>query len=152
MPPPISSTASTQGGCHRNLNKAGIVNLAAECEGLWCALFSVPMLRNLLAAPRGDLRDVGIRLNVIQNGRLLEQTFECRERRAASRLAALTFDGGHKRSLFAADECAGAEADLKVEIKTGIEDILAEQAIFSRLVDGNLETVVNRDGIYSARM
>ena len=136
----------TQGGTHRNLNKAGIVNLTAECEhfgtcALLCANAAEP-LRSL----EEDLRDVGIRLNVIQNGRLLEQTSECRERRAASRLAALAFDGGHERGLFAAHECAGAEADLKVEIKAGIEDIFAKQAILSRLVDGNLETV-NRDGV-----
>ena len=42
---------------------------------------------------------------------------------------------------FAADEGAGAEGDLDVEIKVGAHDVLAEQTIFSRLLDGVFEAV-----------
>ena len=74
----------TQGGTHRDLNKAGVVDLTAECEHLGALGSSrCPWRRNHSRSVEDDLRDVGIGLNVIQNGRLAEQALECRERRTA---------------------------------------------------------------------
>ena len=55
------------------------------------------------------------------------------------RLAAVALDGGHQRGLLAADEGAGAHADLEVEVEAGAQDVLAQQAVLARLLDGVLE-------------
>ena len=48
-------------------------------------------------------------------------------------------DGAHEGGLFAADEGAGAHADLEVELEAGAHDVLAEQAHLAGLVDGVLQ-------------
>ena len=109
---------------HRNFHKTYVRDLSAECENLG-ALGCLGSDGGIpLRALANDLRDVCISLNVIENGRLLEKTFHCGERRSRTRLAALSFDGSHKRCLLAADERACAETDLDIKVKAGSEDIL----------------------------
>ena len=61
-------------------------------------------------------------------------------------LAPLALDGGHEGGLLAADEGAGAQADVDVEVEAGLKDVLAQQAVLPGLVDGHLEAV-DGDGI-----
>ncbi len=90
--------------------------------------------------------NVRIGLHVIQHGRLLEQALERREWRTRSRFAAVAFDGGHQRGFLAADECACAKTDINIKIKAGFENILAQQSVFSGLIDRDLQTL-DRDWI-----
>ena len=53
----------------------------------------------------------------------------------------MAFDRGHQRGFLAADKRAGAEAEVDVEVKAGAEDVLAEEAVFPGLLDGDLEAV-----------
>ena len=123
-----------------------MVDFAAEREYLGAlALFGAHRSKPL-GTVEDNLRDVGVGLNVVENGGLLIQTLYSRERRTRTRLAALAFDGGHQSGFLAADERAGAETKLHVKIEAGAENIFAEQTVFTRLVDGNLQTL-NRDRI-----
>ncbi len=96
-----------------------------------------------------DLRDVGIGLDVVEHRRLAEQALDRREGRADARLAAVAFDRGHERRLFAADERAGAEAQLDVKIKAAAKDVFAQKAVLARLFDGDFQTV-DGDGVFGA--
>ena len=55
--------------------------------------------------------DVRVGLDVVDDGRLAEQTLDRRERRTGSRLTAVALDGGQQSGLLAADERARAETD-----------------------------------------
>ncbi len=149
MPPPISSTIS------RRVVPMGISTRPV----LWIlpprAKTLVP-LRLLgahggepLGAVEDDLGDVGVGLHVVQDGGLAEQALDRREGRTGTGLAAVALDGGHQRGLLAADEGAGAQAELDVEVEAGAEDILAQQAVFPGLLDGDLQAL-DRDGVLGA--
>ena len=77
---------------------------------------------------------------------MLEQALDRREGRTGPGLAAVALDGGHQRGLLAADESAGAQTEVDIEVKAGAEDVLAQQSVFPGLLDGDLETV-NGDGV-----
>ena len=129
-------------GCsHGNFHKTYVCDLAAEREDLG-ALGSLCSDRGIpFRTLADDLRYVCICLNVVENCGLLEEAFDCRERRSGTRLAALTFDGSHQSCFFAAYECARAETDLNVKAEVCAEDILAEKAVLSGLLDRDLETL-----------
>ena len=82
----------TKGGTHRNLNKTGVGDLAAESEH-FCALglFGTHGGKPIRAL-ENYLRDVSVCLNVVEDGGLLKQTLYCGERRTGTGLAALTLD------------------------------------------------------------
>ena len=58
----------------------------------------------------------------------------------------MAFDGGHQRSFLAADEGAGAQAQLNIKGKAGAEDIVTQKAVFTGLLNGDLQTV-DGDGV-----
>ena len=57
-------------------------------------------------------------------------------RRPRPRRAALAFDGGDQRGLFAADEGPGAQADIHVEAEARAGDVVAQQSQALGLADG----------------
>ena len=75
-----------------------------------------------------------------------KQALDRREGRTGTGLAAVALDGGHQRGLLAADEGAGAQAQLDIKVKAGAEDIVAQQAVFTGLLDGDLQTL-DGDGV-----
>ena len=115
-----------QGGTHGNLDKARVANLAAQCEHLGALGFFGAHGTEPVGALEYDLRHVGVGLDVVQNSGAGEQTLDRRERRAGTRLAALTLDGGHQSRFLTADERARAETDLQIEIEAGAENVLAQ--------------------------
>ncbi len=88
------------------------------------------------AALVDDERHVGERLDVVDDGRLAVVAADGGVGRLGPRHAALALEGGDHRRLFAAHEGAGALADLDVERVAAAEDVVAEQAPFTSLVDG----------------
>jgi len=76
-----------------------------------------------------------------EDRRLADQALDRRERRTGTGLAALTFDGGHQSGFLAADKRARAKTKLNIKRETGIENIIAEQAVFMRLIDRNLQAL-----------
>ena len=130
-----------QGDTHRDFNKTGILDLAAECEDLGTlGLFGTHGSKPF-STVEDDLSDVCEGFNVVFNSGLTEQTLDCRERRTGSRFTAVTFDGGHQSGFFAADECARTETDFHIEVEVGTEDTLTEQTVFTSLVDCDLESL-----------
>ena len=53
----------------------------------------------------------------------------------------MAFDGGHQRGFLAADKRAGAQTQLNVKVESGAEDVFAQQAVFTGLADGDLQTL-----------
>jgi hypothetical protein len=47
----------------------------------------------------------------------------------------------HQRRLFAADKSAAAETEFDIKIKAGTEDILAQETVFTGLINRDLQTV-----------
>ena len=137
-------------GCsHRNFDKAGVVDLAGESKDLR----ALGRLGTNLVEPIGTLvdddRNVCERLNIVDDGRAIPKTLDGRERRTGLGHAAVAFDRLEKSSLFAADECAGAEAKLDVEVVIGTENLFAEETVLASLLNGELETV-NGERIFRA--
>ena len=86
------------------------------------------MLANQSAPLQDDLRHVGVGFDVVVVGGLAPHALDRREGRARTRLAALAFDGGDQRGLFAADKRAGAHAHFQIEGETAAQNVLAQQA------------------------
>ena len=110
----------------------------ASAKTLVPLLFSVPMRGEPVAAVADDGRDVGEGLDVVDQRGLAPQPFLGGIRRARARRAALAFDGGDQRRLFAADEGAGAQPDIDVEAEARAADVVAQQAQALGLADGGL--------------
>ena len=55
----------------------------------------------------------------------------------------------HESGFLAADESAGAETDKQVEVEAGLKDVLAQEAVVSGLLDGDVQTL-DGDGVLSA--
>ena len=102
-----------------------------------------------VSALEDNLGDVGVGLHVVQHGGHAEQALDSREGRTGTGLAALALDGGHQSGFLAADEGAGAQADVDVKVKAGIEDVLAQQAVLAGLLDGDLQAL-DGDGVLGA--
>ena len=131
----------TQGSAHRDFDQTGVVDLAAQCKYLSTfALFGAHRSEPV-GTLEDDLRDIRISLDVVQDGRFCKQALDSRERRTGSRFAAVAFNRGHQSGFLAADECACAQSQVDIKVKAGAEDILAQQAVFSRLFNRNLQTM-----------
>ena len=138
-------------GAHRHLDQAGVVHPAGQGEDLRarCSL-GVPMARYQSLAVGQDQRHVGERLHVVDAGGLAQVALLHRERRPGLGHAAMAFQRGDQGALLAADERAGAHADLDVEVEPAAQDVLAQQAALPRLLDGDAVTCSTAMG-YSAR-
>ncbi len=136
---------------HGDLNETCVVDLTAESEYLGTSSLLAAGLCKPLAALKDDLGDVCIGLNVVENGGLAKETLNCGEGRTGTGLTAVTLDGGHKRGLLTANECACTEAELEVEVEACTEDVLAQQAVFTSLTDSDLKTM-DSDGVLSTNV
>jgi hypothetical protein len=129
-----------QGDAERNLDELGMPHLAGDGEDLRAAGFLHAELGVPRSAPHKNGRHGRQRLDVIDGGGLAEEAALGWIRRPRAGAAALALDRGDERSLLAADECAGAEADLGVEGKTGAEDVVTQEAGGPRVYDGFLHS------------
>lgn len=124
------------------------MDLAAQSEYLGTLALLGADGTEPLSALENDLRDIGIGLDVVEDGGLAEDTGSGREGRTGTGLTALAVDRGHQGSFLAAHKGAGAQTQLHIEIEAGAQDILAQQTHFPGLVNGVLETLY-RNGILS---
>src|SRR5207245_3556051 len=93
------------------------------------------------AAFEGDVEDVDQCFNIVDGGRLAEETRLHRERRLVARLAAFPFDRIEQGGLLAADVGAGAATDLDVEAQPLPQDVVAEEAAGPGLRGGAVKTL-----------
>ena len=61
-------------------------------------------------------------------------------------LAPVALDGGHEGGLLAADEGAGPQPQLQVEVEAALKDVLAQKPVLPGLSDGHLQPV-DGDGV-----
>ena len=125
-----------QRDAHRHLDELGDADLAGDGEDLGAAGFFRAVPRVPRAAAHEDLGHGGERLDVVDRGGLAEEAAHGRVGRPRAGAAALALDRGDEGGLLAADERAGAEADLGVEGEAGAENVVAEQAGGARVGDG----------------
>ena len=115
--------------------------------------FAIPVTD--LGVPSGALadddRNGGVGFNVVDVGGAAPVTAADvgGEWRLRGGFATETFHGVDQSRLFAADESAGAEFDVDVEIESRAHDVLAEEAELTSLVDGQLQTG-NRERVFRA--
>ena len=83
-----------------------------------------------------DIRHIGPRFHVVQNGRFFKEPFFGGANVLDARDARFSLNGGHERGRFSADKGSAAAANLDREVKTGSQYIFAEQSqgfgIFNR--------------------
>ena len=130
-----------QGRTHRNFDKAGVVDLARKSEDLGTLRSLGTDLAEPLGALVDDDGDVGERFDVVNDRRAAPETLDRRERRTGLRHTAVTLNRLEKSRLFAADERAGAEAKLNVEVKVAAENLLAQKTEVASLLDGDLKAL-----------
>ena len=134
---------------HGNFDKAGVVDLTGKSEDLGTLRSLGTDLAEPLGALVDDNGDIGERFDVVDDRRAAPETLDRRERRTGLRHTAVTLDRLEKSRLFAADERAGAEAELDVEVEVAAENLLAQKAEVASLLNGDLETL-NGERIFRA--
>jgi hypothetical protein len=128
-----------QRNAHRNLDEPGVADAAGEREDLGAFGFLRPDRGIPIAAVLDDPRNARKGLDVIDERGTSPETGFGRIRRAGARLAASALDRSDERGFLAADESAGAEADLDVEVEGRLADLLAEKLHPFRLLDRGAE-------------
>ena len=98
---------------------------------------------------RDDPGDVSPGFDVVDSGRLAEQTGFRRERRTNVGHTTLPLDGAEQRRLLAADKGAGPLLDMDLEIERSPKDIFAEKAFFLGLGNGQIQAF-DGEGIFGA--
>ncbi len=88
-----------------------------------------------------DPRHVGVGLDVVDVGRLAEEAFTGGVRRPRARHAAPAFEARDQGRLLAADEGAGALADVDVEGEARAEDVVSQEATLAGLGQGATQTL-----------
>ena len=148
-PPPMFSTIWRSGVPMGTSIRPVLVILPASANTLVPLLFSVPIDANQSAPLRMIAGHVGKRLDVVDQRRAAPQPAFGRERRARTRRAAFAFDGGHQGRFLAANERAGADAQVDVKIERRFENAAAQQAALLGLFDRGLQPA-DRQRIFGA--
>ena len=92
-----------------------------------------PQLAELRRAFAENERNRRKSFHIVDDGRLPEEPFLCRERRFRHRHSALPFDGGHQSGFLAADKGAGSFHDGHVKTQTRSENIVSEDSVRLRV-------------------
>ncbi|OPZ46054.1 MAG: hypothetical protein BWY94_00921 [Actinobacteria bacterium ADurb.BinA094] len=116
-----------QGGAHRHLGEAAVDQFAGEAEGLGAAAVLGAELVVLGGAVGDDPGHVGPGLDVVDVGGAAPEAGDGGEGRTGARHAALALDRGDQRGLLAADEGAGAELEVQVELPARTEDVASQE-------------------------
>src|ERR1017187_6690783 len=134
---------------HRHFDEAVVGDLAGEREHFRALAFLRAETRIPVRSFADDGRDVGKRLDVVDERGATPQAALRREGRTRTRRAALAFDGSHERGFLSANKSARADADVHVENEGRFKNASAEQAKCLGLLDRDLQTG-NRQRIFRA--
>ena len=88
-----------------------------------------------------DGRDVVPGLDVVDVGGLAPKPLLRGKRRTRTGAARQAFERSDQRGLFAAHERAGAFHHFDIEVETAAQDVVAQDAVFARLLDGAVEAM-----------
>ena len=136
---------------HGNFDKTGVVDLTGKSEDLGTLRSLGTDLAEPLGALVDDDGDIGERFDVVDARRAAPKTLDRRERRTGLRHTAVTLDRLEKSRLFAADERAGAEAELDIKVEVAAENLLAQETEVAGLLNSDLETL-NGERIFSTNI
>src|SRR5581483_4100632 len=123
----------------RHFHDAGVGHLAGQSEHLGAAALLGSDRRVPVAAVAHDGRDVGERLDVVDEGWLAPEPVRRGVGWAGARRPATALDRRDQRGLLAADVGARADAQVDPELERRVQDPRAQHALALRLVDGALE-------------
>ena len=123
------------GGPKGNFHTAGPLDAAREGKHLGALLFGGAYRAPPGGAVAHNHGRVGVRLDVVDVGRLVPETSLSGERGLDAGHAAVAVDRVDQPSLFAADVGACAEEDDQFEIVAGAEDVLPDETLGARLFD-----------------
>ena len=138
-----------EGDAQRHLDKTGVDHPAGEGEDLGPGARRPPDAGVPGATVADDRGDVGKRLDVVDQRRLLPQTGHGRVRRAWSRCAPAAFHGSDQGGFLATHESACPDADLDVEAEPGLGDGGAEEVVPLGLTDRAAQTLDSK-GVFGA--
>ena len=136
-----------QGGAHRHLDQAGVLNGTGEGEGLAAGAAGSTDGAEPVSALQDDLGDIGVGFHVVQNRGFFPQALFHGSGGLGSGHAPIALDGSRQRRAFAADEGAGAPVDVHMEIEVGAQNVVTQQAGLFQLADGAPQTG-NGHGIF----
>ena len=131
--------------------QARVLDVAAQTEdahagALLCAETAIPV-----DAVTHHVRDVGDGLHIVDDGGPAVQALDGRERRLHARVAAIAFQAGQQRGLFAALIRACAAMDDDVEFLACAEDVVAQVAFCFGFLDCLHQTRV-REVVFAANV
>ena len=132
---------------HRNLDEAGVVDLADQGEDLRPLAALGPDGGVPVGAPVDDERDVRPGLDVVEVRGLVVEALVGRVDVLRAGLAGPPLQGGEEGRGLAADEGAAAPVDLHIEGEARPEDVLPEEPRFPGLLDGHGD-VLHREGVF----
>src|SRR5690606_14316782 len=138
-------------GAERHLVHAGLLHGAAHAEQARAGRLRRADRGERRAALEDDVRDVGERLDVVDDRGPAEEARLDRERRLVARLAAVPLDRVDESGLLAADVGAGALAELDVEAEAGAGDVIAEPALFAGALD-RMGDALERERVLAAEV
>ncbi len=138
-----------QGRAHRDLDEARVVHLAGQGEDLRAGGVGGADLVEPVRALVDDDGDGRERLHVVDDGRTLPEAGDDGVWRLRAGHAALAFDRVLEGRALAADEGAGAEAQLDVEVEAAPEDVVPQKAHLAGLADRDLEAL-DGEGVFRA--
>ena len=113
----------SQAHAHGHFDQAGVGDLAGQREDLGALAACRADCREPFAALANDGSDVGESLDIVDQRWLAPQSAYGWIRGPGFGCAALAFDRRDQGGLFAADKCAGAEANLDVEVERRAADV-----------------------------
>ena len=122
-----------------DLHQARVLHCAGQGKGLGAAAACRAHAAEPLRPVEQDRRHAGVGLHVVDVRRVAPQPVLGGVGRAHGGHAAVALDGAHERGLLAADKGAGALLDHEVEVQTAAQDVLADDAVGARLVDGLMQ-------------
>ena len=120
---------------------AGPLHVAGDRDDLGAGRLLGAEALEPVGARGDDVRHVGERLDVVDQGRPVVEALDGREGRLQPRVAALALERVEQSGLLAADVGAGAAVDDQLHLLAGAEHVLAEEAGLVGLLDRRVEDV-----------
>ncbi len=129
-----------QGDAEGEFVALGALQMPGEAEQLGPgSLLGAGQIGEPAGAAGKDVRHVGQGFDVVDRGRLVEQSLDRRKRRLGPGVGAFALETVEKRGLFAKDVAAGTAVHVQLQREAAAEDVPAEQARFGGFGDGPLE-------------
>ena len=130
-----------QRSAERHFHQASAADFSDQRKNLCAGTLRAAGFREPGGTVRYDGRDVVPGLDIINVGWFALEPLLRRERRTRPRTARTAFERSNQRGFFAANERTRAFHEFDVELEAAAENVIAEQAVFTRPADRAGQTV-----------